>query len=58
MDEIETMAEEENNNQMVEITWEDGMWSRRERYAVGSIVQIPNYYPESPSDDFLGWYTL
>ena len=58
MDEIETMAEEENNNQMVEITWEDGMWSRRERYAKDAPIHLPDDYPSESSGDFLGWYTL
>ena len=41
----------------VQITWEDGMWSRREVYNKGSTVQIPGQ-PPTHSSGFLGWFTL
>lgn len=42
----------------VQITWEDGMWSRRERYVKDAPIYLPDDYPSEPSEDFLGWYSL
>lgn len=46
---------EEADTRTIYITWKDGMWSSRDEFEYGQLVDLPE--PQRDGE-FLGWYTL